>query len=118
MGYVGPVTNKIVCMYDKRPWSLEACLSLSLTISNSLGATNMLQFLIDINLNPHAEFHKNPIEKLREGAISNLTLATSVFSPPPFVATLGLLYSCLFNNLSFLGVSFKMSHYRRKTAQN
>ena len=56
---------------------------------HSPGATDMLQFLLNINLKPHAKFHGNMIKTVQEQTVSirkddpilNFTLATSVLPP-------------------------------------
>ena len=80
------------------PWLIQTCLYPCLTIYRSLRATNMLQFLINIDLKPHANFHENPIK------------------PSVSLSCCSLLRAFVF--ISFQYFKFPMSNYRRKTAED
>ena len=52
--------------FDEKSWSLEKCLYFCLTIYHPLGATNMVHFLINIDMKPQANFDESFIKTLRK----------------------------------------------------
>ena len=97
-------------------WLLETCLYLCLTIYHSLRATNMLQFLMDIDLKPYAKFRENSIKTLARTIYLKFDISKECVPPP--CSHPGLLYYVFFNtSLNLFDASFKVSYYRRKTGK-
>ena len=76
----------------------------------------MQQFVITIDLKPHAKFHKNSMKALRERTILSLSLSTSMF-PLSCNNILALIFTFFFNILNLLGISFKMGYYLIKQSK-